>query len=351
MLITAFAALKAGENLSQYEFSFTGLKLNEVLIKVHRCALSHSDVHMIDNDWFCSSYPLVPGHEIAGTVEAVGEQVTSLAVGDRVGLGWHNSYCQSCEFCLNDEQHLCTVAVRTMVDCHGGFASHVVGHETAVVKLPDGLGFDAAAPLMSAGIAVFDPLLAFDILPSAKVAIIGSGGLGHLAIQFYRAWGCEVTVFTRDVSQSQHEKLAALGAKRVVSSKDDGVILDHLNSFDFILSTVNQSLDWASFIACLKPKGRLHFVGLPLEHLEIGIFPLVSKQRCISGSQSGAPSVIAAMLKYALEHNICPVVTSYTHLNINAAIADLRAGNVDGRAVIQLEHCVSVDRKMCGEGS
>ncbi|MCK5880834.1 MAG: alcohol dehydrogenase catalytic domain-containing protein, partial [Sinobacterium sp.] len=269
MQITAYAALKAGDDLSRLEFELAELKSSDVLIKVQACGLSYSDLNMIDNDWFCSTYPIVPGHEVVGVVEAVGCDVVTHAVGEKVGLGWHRSFCNKCEFCLSDEPHLCAQAERTIIDGHGGFASHVVGHERAVIKIPEGLSPEFAAPLMSAGVAVFDPLLAFSIKRSAHVAIIGAGGLGHLAIQFYKAWGCTVTVFTQDISQAA--ALESLGADKVVSSVDDMAVLDCLNSFEFILSTVNKTVEWGSFMACLKPKGRLHFVGLPLEHLELGI--------------------------------------------------------------------------------
>lgn len=339
MQITAFAAIRAGDSLSDYVFELPDINPHEILIKVHSCGLSHSDVHMIDNDWFCSHYPLVPGHEIIGVVAAIGSSVSSVTVGECVGMGWHNNYCHVCELCVNDEQHLCAQASRTIIDGKGGFASHVVGHESAVVTIPEGLAPGIAAPLLSAGVAVFNPLLEFAIQPGTRVAIIGAGGLGHLAIQFYHAWGCDITAFTQDLSDA--DTLLTLGAKSVVSSVDEIAILDHLNSFDFILCTVNKPLDWASFLACLKPKGRLHFVGLPLEPLELGVFPLVSKQRCVSGSQSGSPKTIQVMLDFAKQHNILPITVNYSYAHINQAIDDLRMGAVDYRAVIDFTDCLA----------
>lgn len=186
MQISSYAALKAGDDLSLCEIESAVLKSGEVLIKVYVCGLSHSDLHMIDNDWFCAHYPLVPGHEIVGEVEALGEGVKAFQIGDRVGLGWHANYCHECEFCLNDEQHLCMQASRTIIDQHGGFASHVLGHESALVKIPANLSSQAAAPLMSAGIAVFNPLLAFDISPVPMSPLLAAVAWGIWPSSFIR---------------------------------------------------------------------------------------------------------------------------------------------------------------------
>lgn len=331
-MINAFAAHEAGGKLEPFEYDPGPLKDSEVEIDVEYCGICHSDLSMIDNEWGLSQYPLVPGHEVVGTISSAGTQVKHLTVGDVVGLGWHADYCQTCESCLEGDHNLCSSAQPTIIAHHGGFADKVRAGATSVVKLPDGIDKESAGPLFCGGITVFNPLLQFNIKPTDRVAVIGIGGLGHLALQFLNAWGCQVTAFTS--SESKKAEVLKLGAHQAINSRDQSEIESAAGQFDLILSTVNAKLDWNTYLGTLRPKGRLHFVGATLEPLDIGVFSLIMGQRSVSGSPVGSPGNIARMLEFAAQHTINPVIETYRFENINEAIARLRSGEAQYRVVL-----------------
>ncbi|NQZ32554.1 MAG: NAD(P)-dependent alcohol dehydrogenase [Oceanospirillaceae bacterium] len=332
-MIKAYAAMSAGAPLEAFEYDPGVLANNEVEIAVESCGLCHSDLSMLDNDWGFTAYPFVPGHEVIGTVVAIGADVTSSAIGQRVGLGWHSAYCNTCSTCQAGDQNLCSSAQPTIAGRHGGFADKVRAQATAVINLPDGVNPDSAGPLFCGGITVFNPLVQFDIKPTAKVAVIGIGGLGHMALQFLNAWGCEVTAFT--TSERKKAESLEMGAHHVLNSSSEEELASAAGKFDLILSTVNAKLDWNGYLATLAPKGRLHFVGATLEPLDIGVFNLIAAQRTISGSPVGSPNTIAAMLEFAALHKIEPVVEYFKFDQINEAIARLREGKAHYRIVLK----------------
>lgn len=195
-MIKAYAAFEAGGKLQPFEYDPGSLDAHDVEIAVEHCGICHSDLSMLNNDWGMTQYPFVPGHEIIGTVAARGDHVSHLKLGQRVGLGWHAGYCMTCHTCLSGDHNLCTQAQGTIIGRHGGFADKVRANASSVVALPANIDPLSAGPLFCGGITVFNPLLQFNIQPSAKVAVIGIGGLGHIALQILNAWGCEVTAFT-----------------------------------------------------------------------------------------------------------------------------------------------------------
>jgi uncharacterized zinc-type alcohol dehydrogenase-like protein len=288
---------------------------------------------MLNNEWGMTQYPFVPGHEIVGTIDAVGEAVTHLSVGQVVGLGWHSNYCHHCMSCLSGDQNLCATAQGTIVGRHGGFADKVRADASAVIPLPEGMDIASAGPLFCGGITVFNPLKQFDVKPTDKVAVIGIGGLGHLAVQFLHAWGCEVTAFTSNTSKIQ--EALDLGADHTLDSRNPDELTAAAGRFDFIISTVNVKLDWPSYMNTLKPKGRLHFVGATLEPLNISAFSLITAQRSVSGSPVGSPATIKQMLDFAKQHEIQPIVEFYDFKDINAAIERLASGKARYRVVLK----------------
>ncbi len=332
-MIKAYAAMAAGEKLQPYEYEAGALGDNEVEIAVEYCGLCHSDLSMLNNEWGVSQYPLVAGHEVSGRVKALGNQVKGLQVGDRVGLGWHSGYCNHCNTCLGGDHNLCDKAQPTIVHHHGGFADKVRAQATSVVKLPDGLSSEVAGPLFCGGITVFNPIVQFGIKPTDRVAVVGIGGLGHLAIQFLSKWGCEVTAFTS--TEAKRKEALALGATRTLNSADKSDIKSAKNYFDFIIVTVNVSLPWHDFVRTLRPKGRLHFVGALLEAVPINIMALMEAQRSISSSPVGSPAVIAQMLEFAVRHNIQPQVEVFPMSEVNEAIEHLEAGKARYRVVLK----------------
>jgi uncharacterized zinc-type alcohol dehydrogenase-like protein len=288
---------------------------------------------MIDNDWGLSQYPLVAGHEVSGKISAIGKNVKSFKIGDNVGLGWHKEYCGNCPSCDSGDNNLCGSAQGTIIANHGGFADKVRAQAKSVVKIPDGVSLEYAGPLFCGGVTVFNPLVQFDIKPYHKVAVIGIGGLGHMALKFLNAWGCEVTAFTS--SENKKKEALELGAHHIVDSKNGQEIEQNAGKFDMIISTVNVKLDWNLYLSTLKAKGRLHFVGAALEPLDIGVFNLISAQRSISGSPVGSPETIAKMLDFAKLHNIKPKIEVFKMSEINQAIAKLRNNNIHYRAVLK----------------
>ena len=331
-MIKAYAASEAGGKLERFDYDPGALGSNDVEIAVQHCGICHSDLSMLDNEWGITQYPLVPGHEVVGTVSAVGGAVTSLEVGQSVGLGWHSGYCMTCHNCLDGDHNLCAQSQGTIVGHHGGFADKVRAHAASVVALPRDLDIQSAGPLFCGGITVFNPLVQFDIKPTDKVAVIGIGGLGHLALQFMNAWGCEVTAFTS--SEAKKEEALQLGAHHTIDSRNPEEIEAAAGQFDLVLSTVNVKLDWNAYVATLRPKGRLHIVGATLDPLDLGVFPMIMGQRSVSGSPVGSPANIARMLEFAARHNIRPVIESYRFDQVNEAMERLRSGHARYRIVL-----------------
>jgi uncharacterized zinc-type alcohol dehydrogenase-like protein len=335
-MINAFAAMEAKGQLEEFQYDPGPILGTEVEIDVEYCGICHSDLSMIDNDWGRSHYPLVPGHEVIGTIAMVGPDVTTLEPGDVVGLGWHSDYCMTCSTCMSGDHNLCLSVQPTIVGRHGGFADKVRASAASVVKLPPGIDKASAGPLFCGGVTVFNPLVQFDIQATDKVAVIGIGGLGHLALKFLNAWGCEVTAFTSNANKKQ--EALDMGASHTIESTDPEEIQRHINSFDLIISTVGVTLDWPEYVNTLKPKGRLHFVGIPLQPLELGVIALLRGQKSVSASPVGSPGTIARMLDFAAFHDIKPDVEEYNISRINEAVKRLRSGAARYRVVIAMNN-------------
>ncbi|MEJ6571537.1 MAG: NAD(P)-dependent alcohol dehydrogenase [Akkermansiaceae bacterium] len=330
--INAYAASEPGASLEAFTYEVGELQPNEVEIDVLYCGICHSDLSMVDNEWGMSQYPLVGGHEVIGKISSVGANIEHLEVGTTVGLGWHSGYCGHCESCHTGDENLCAKAQGTIVERHGGFADKVRADAASVIVVPDGIDLKSAGPLLCGGITVFNPLIQFDVKSTDKVAVIGIGGLGHIALKFLNAWGCEVTAFTS--TESKREEALSLGAHKTLNSRDAAEIEAAAYSFDYIISTVNVKLDWNLYINTLKPKGRLHFVGAALEPLDIGAMSLIMKQRSISGSPVGSPATIEKMLDFANRHQIQPQVEMFPMSKINDAFDRLKSGEARYRIVL-----------------
>lgn len=331
-MINAYAAFEAGGELLPLEYDPGDLQPHEVEIEVRYCGICHSDLSMIDNEWGITRYPVVPGHEVVGTIGKTGSQVTHLRVGQTVGLGWQSGYCNECAQCRSGNQNLCDHAQATIVGHHGGFADRVRADARSVFPIPGSLDGVYAGPLFCGGITVFNPLVQYDISPTAKAAVIGIGGLGHMALQFLNAWGCEVTAFTSN--EDKREEIMEMGAHHVLNSRDPKAIKKAAARFDLIVSTVNVKLDWNLYLNTLKPRGRLHFVGSVLHPLRIAVFSLIGGQRSISGSPVGSPATITTMLDFAARHKIRPVIEKFSFDDINQGIERLRSGLTRYRIVL-----------------
>jgi len=332
-MITGYAADKPGGALEPFEFDPGPLGDSEVEIKVEYCGLCHSDLSMVDNEWGISKYPLVPGHEIIGTVAAMGPHARGITLGQRVGVGWFADSCLTCEWCKSGNHHLCAAATGTIVGHHGGFADRVRANAAWVIPLPGQLDPQRAAPLMCGGITVFNPLLLANVKPTARVGVVGIGGLGHMALQFAKAWGCEVTAFSS--SPEKEAEARGFGAHQVINSRDPEALKKAANSLDFILSTVNVPLDWQAYLEALRPQGRLHLVGVVTQPLAVPLLLLLEGQKSLSSSPTGSPAAIAIMLNFAARHHIQPTVETYKFSEINDALEKLRHGKPRYRIVLQ----------------
>jgi alcohol/geraniol dehydrogenase (NADP+) len=332
-MIKAYAAHEPGGELQPFEYEPGPLGTEDVEINVEYCGICHSDLSMVNNEWGISQYPLVPGHEVVGTIAACGSSVTNLQIGQRVGLGWFSRSCMHCEWCVSGDQNLCLTGEGTIVGRHGGFADRVRAHERWVVPLPNHMDPAKAGPLFCGGITVFNPIVQLDIKATDRVGVIGIGGLGHMALQFLHAWGADVTVFSSSATKEQEAR--ELGANHFVNSRDSEALKAVANSFDYILVTANADLDWPTYITALRPKGRLHFVGVTPNPVASPVFPLILGQKSISGSPLGSPATVVKMLDFAIRHGIEPITELFSFDQINEAMTHLKSGKARYRIVLQ----------------
>ncbi len=253
------------------------LGAEEVEVAVEHCGLCHSDLSVLNNDWGNSQYPAILGHEAVGRITALGPSTKRLKVGQRVGVGWFSGSDMECRQCLSGNQHLCPNAQLTILGHRGAFASHVRAHWAWVIPLPEKLNFADGGPLLCGGITVFNPLAMYGN-PKDRVGIIGIGGLGHMAVKFASAYGCDVTAFTS--SESKFDEARRFCADQVVSTKDSAAIRKLASSIDLLISTVNVPLDWDAILNTLAPGGRLHVVGAVLEPIPVPAFSLIGAAEC-----------------------------------------------------------------------
>ena len=332
-MIQAYAVHKAKGRLKRIEFDPGALGPGQVEIDVIACGLCHSDLSMINNEWGDSEYPLVPGHEVVGTITQLGANVKHLEVGDTVGLGWCSGSCMTCHQCLSGNHNLCANGEQTIVGRHGGFADKVRCEATWATPLPVGLDIKKVGPLFCAGITVFDPLVQFDVRPTQRVGVIGVGGLGHLALQFLNKWGCEVTAFTS--TEAKRGDALHMGAHHVINSRHAAQLTQVAGSLDFIISTVAVDLDWDAYLDALAPKGRLHIVGAVQAPIEVPAFALIGGQHSLSGSPTGTPATLRTMLDFCARHHIEPVTETFPMSRVNEALAHLAAGKARYRIVLE----------------
>ena len=326
------AAHAAGAHLLPFKYDPGELRNDEVEVKISHCGVCHSDVHLIDNDWGMSKYPFIPGHEIVGTVTAVGSDVRDRKVGDRVGIGWQANSCGYCEWCRRGEEHLCAQAQPTCVGRNGGYADSIRVNWKFSICVPEKLASEGVAPLLCGGITVYSPLRNLGVRPSSRVGIIGVGGLGHMALQFAKAFGAEVTAFS--TSKDKEAEAKTLGAHNFIYTRDTGALKKVAGSFDLLLSTVNADLDWQGYLGALRPKGGFCFVGVPASPITLQVFPLVGGQRAVSGSPTGSPGDIAEMLEVAARHDIKAITENFAMDKANEAVARVKKNQVRYRAVL-----------------
>lgn len=334
-MFRAWAAQQARGPLERMDYDPGSLQPEEVEIVVEHCGVCHSDLAMVDSEWFPASYPVVPGHEVIGTIVALGDQVKGRSVGQHVGVGWHSQSCCHCQFCMGGEQNLCPRRQPTIVGRHGGFADRMRAHWGWALPIPEGLDPASAGPLLCGGGTAFLPFVIHDIKPTDRVGVVGIGGLGHLAVKFARAWGCEVTAFTS--TPSKRDEALALGAHRTASSVDLKELKAMAGTLDFLLVTVGAALEWDALIATLAPKGRLHLVGVVTEAMKVKTGGLLSWQRSISASPTPSPTTLTKMMEFCARHGIAPQVEHFPMRRMNEALDHLRSGQARYRVVLDAD--------------
>ena len=332
--VHAYAAHEPGGELLPFEYQLPDIGPDQVDIEVMYCGICHSDLSMLDNDWRMSSYPFVPGHEVVGRIKSLGPSVSHLSVGQIVGLGWTSASCLSCDPCMSGNHNLCRQAEGTIRGRHGGFADLVRAQASWVFPIPEKMNFASAGPLFCGGITVFSPLLQHHISPLHHVGVVGIGGLGHMALAFLKAWGCEVTAFS--TSPEKEQQARDLGAHHFVSTHDKDSLKQIRGSLDMVLDTVNVPLDWNAYLATLKPKGVLHIVGVASE-IQARVGSLMGQKRSISASPTGSPIEIRQMVDFAARHDIRPMIESFKMSDVNEAMERLRHGKPRFRVVLTRE--------------
>jgi uncharacterized zinc-type alcohol dehydrogenase-like protein len=330
--IHGLAAHAAGAELLPYHYDPGKLGPQEVEIAITHCGVCHSDLHLISNDWGISQYPFITGHEVIGTVAAVGSDVNMHKVGDRVGLGWQSNSCGECEWCMKGMENLCPAQEATCVHRNGGYAERVRANARFVIPIPEALSSEHTAPLLCGGITVYSPLRSHGVNPSSRVGIIGIGGLGHLAIQFARVFGAHVTAFSS--SLGKEEEVRALGAHHFVNTRESKAMKEVAGTQDFLLTTINADQDWGTYIQALRPTGTLCFVGVPPSPIALQAFPLIAGLRSVTGSPIGSPHLLREMMDVAARHGVKATTENFPMAKANEAIEKVKKNKVRYRAVL-----------------
>ena len=334
MIIQAFATAAANLPLTLQPIDLGELGENAVDVRVTHCGICHTDVGMAHNEWGFTRYPFVPGHEIVGTVAAMGRNVAGLAIGQRVGVGAINGSCMTCDQCMRGAQHVCPKMTATIFGGHhGGFASHVrVDDWRFAFAVPAEIASEHAGPLMCAGSTVFSPLVHYGVRPTDRVAVVGIGGLGHLALQYFAKWGCEVTAISSN--PAKRDEALGFGAHSFIATGEPGALRRAKGTFDFILSTVGVDLPWGEYLATLRPQGKLCIAGTSPSPVPVGLMQLLSSELSVVAGKTGAVADTRAMLDFTARHRITPKIETFPMAEANTALERARKGTVRYRAVL-----------------
>lgn len=343
MKTIGYAAHSAESALVPYHFSRRELRANDVSIEILYSGVCHSDLHTVNGDWGPQPYPLVPGHEIVGIVQAVGSDVTQYKAGDRVAVGCMVDSCQQCDQCHHGEEQYCrhgmtpTYGAPDRIDgttTQGGYSKHIVVREEFVLRIPENMDISKAAPILCAGITTYSPLRTWNVTKGSRVGVIGLGGLGHMAVKLAHAMGAEVTVISR--SNAKEKEAIALGAKGILASSDAAAMKAATSAFDLIIDTAPVKHDVSIYAPLLDIDGTLVVVGQvgPLD--ELMSIPLVFGRRRIAGSLIGGIAQTQEVLDFCAEHNVYPECEMIQMDQINDAFRRLEKGDLAHRFVIDM---------------
>ncbi|MGI8667042.1 MAG: NAD(P)-dependent alcohol dehydrogenase [Jatrophihabitans sp.] len=340
--VTAYATPAAKAPFARTTIERRDLGPRDVLIKIAFAGICHSDIHTAREEWGEAHFPLVPGHEIAGTVEQIGDEVERYAVGDRVGVGCMVDSCRSCENCLAGEEQYClngnvgtyNAIGRDGRPTDGGYSSHIVVEQDFVLGIPEGVGLDVAAPLLCAGITLYSPLKHWNAGPGKQVAIVGMGGLGHMGVKIAHALGAEVSVLSQTLSKQQDG--ARFGAAHFYATSDDATFTELAGRFDLIVNTISADVDINQYLSLLRVDGTLVNVGAPENPMSVQAFSLIQSRRSLAGSMIGGIRQTQEMLDFCAEHGLGAEIEIIPASRIDEAYDRVVASDVRYRFVIDI---------------
>jgi uncharacterized zinc-type alcohol dehydrogenase-like protein len=342
LTVNAYAALSPTELLVPTTIERRDVGPKDVLIEIRYAGICHSDIHTVRGEWGQMTYPLTVGHEIVGVVAEVGTGVGKHAVGDRVGVGCMVNSCRECAACLAGEEQYCSngnIGTYASVDrdgtiTQGGYSTHVVVDEDFVLRVPEAIPYEAAAPLLCAGITTYSPLRHWKAGPGSRVAVVGLGGLGHMAVKLAHAMGAEVTVLSQSLKKK--EDGLRLGADHYYATSDPGTFEELGSSFDLIINTVSAVIDLDAYLGLLALDGTMVNVGAPPQALPIHVFTLFGNRRSFAGSGIGGIRETQEMLDFCAEHGIASDIELIPATQINEAYERVLASDVRYRFVIDV---------------
>lgn len=340
MKVNAYAAMKAKEPLQPLQIERREPGIRDVMIDIKYCGVCHSDIHQARNEWGGSKYPMVPGHEIVGIVSKIGLDVTQFKIGDKVGVGCFVDSCRTCEPCKEDLQQYCDIGANLTYNgtekdgspTYGGYASQIVVDENFVLRIPDNLPLDKTAPLLCAGITTYSPLRHWNIKSGDKIAVVGLGGLGHIAVKIAAAMGAEVSVLS--TSEGKKEDALRFGAKNFINTTSGAVFQKYANYFDFMLNTVADNVNLDKYLGLLKRDKTMVVVGLPEKSTQFSLSSLIMKRRHLAGSLIGGIKETQEMLDFCGKHQISSDIELIPITQINQAYDRIVKGDVRYRFVI-----------------
>ncbi|MGW4598365.1 NAD(P)-dependent alcohol dehydrogenase [Streptomyces sp. NPDC004457] len=338
--VAAYAAPAAKAPLERTTIERRAVGEHDVLIDIKFAGICHSDIHQAREGWGEAIFPMVPGHEIAGVVAEVGPGVTKFQVGDRVGVGCMVDSCRECENCLQGEEQYCLNGIVGTYNAvgkdgeptYGGYSEKIVVDENYVLRIPDGLSLDVAAPLLCAGITTYSPLSHWNAGPGKKVAIVGLGGLGHMAVKIAHAMGAEVTVLSQSLRKKDDG--LKLGADHYHATSDPKTFEELAGTFDLIVSTVSAPMDFGALLSLLKTDGALVNVGAPEEPIALNLFSVIGGRKTLAGSMIGGIRETQEMLDFCAEHGIGAEIELISAAEVNEAYERVLASDVRYRFVI-----------------
>lgn len=338
----SYAAQTPTSSLAPWNFERREVGAHDVQFDINYCGVCHSDLHQIRNEWFPGIFPMVPGHEVVGKVTKIGGAVKKFKVGDLVGVGCLVDSCRGCENCKQGLEQYCTVGAvptyngmgKDSLPTYGGYSNIMVVHEDFTLRISEKISLAAAAPLLCAGITTYSPLRHWKIGKGHRLAVLGLGGLGHMAVKFGAAFGAEVTVLSTSASKEAEAK--KLGAHKFVLTSDPAQAKSVKGYFDFIIDTVSAEHDFRFYLSMLKTNGTHILVGLPSKALEIQPFSIVGGRRSVAGSSIGGLPETQEMLDYCAEHNIVSDIELIDIKDINQAYERMVKGDVRYRFVIDM---------------